>query len=608
MSTNVIKPTTEVVFPDHDFAGFTQAINRFAKEKARVILEQTGELELYQFADPDLREQIFKVFLSCLPVEAQQHYNCKTCNAWYNLFGGAFQVHLYTNSFTINPFFWGMDSAQLAELPEFFQSIVVALNGFMIEQMTRKVKIEPLCIPDTSVIVKNRGMWGKKEAGGFNHMYFESSPLFNYKLLNANLNVFEASRMYAHTVLNQYTREHFEKMLGLFATKMLIQPERFQPMVEWYLKMHDLRKTSNNAITMAVEVNRAPKGFFHLNGGVVGAALDRIKDGASDDNIIRLWNEMLDPLHYKRPQKATEGVIHAANKLIGELGLEKSFSRRFAFMHEVLPYASWTHPKVVKTAVEEKPKALFDKLLPKTEPAKRPYLETATTIAIGWETFCRDILPVTEELYFVALIGSQNMGYGRTSKVHYPFVQVTTQVHDDAKPILYYDKETNRNPLCFYSYDGGSTPEDFNLITQEADDKHTLMLSLPTIKSHAVLAKVEAISPMPDMYKPEDVPDHRKQTDVEMFYLEEANDLLHNKQSAIFPDTLIGELHPVRAAIEALSSQTPLVRPTVEEKEKGYKVAGGVLMVKDGKQGGDKSLYVLYVRTKHQDAVYQITH
>jgi len=295
----------------------------------------------------------------------------------------------------------------------------------------------------------------------------------------------------------------------------LYRSEKVLGVAEWFKALHESvsatknTKIKNNLIWRAVAT--APVGFAHVRSSMIGTLLDDIVAGLPFDAISRRFAEKMHPLQYQRPQAApTVGNIAQAEKLVEKLGIAASLRRRFARLDEV--QALWRPKQPVHHANSN---GVFGHLKPKGTTTPQPLQVSAQTIT--WVKFQRDVLPTAESLELWVPSGNAN------------YTALCTAVDPDAPPILQWDAETNRNPVSWYVYYGGSTPSRWGLTAN-------------------TYCKIDAVCLQPNMWTSQFT--HQGQGVV--FILDGAKDS-SNQSLALFPEILKAELREVRSVIEAHS-------------------------------------------------------
>jgi hypothetical protein len=218
----------------------------------------------------------------------------------------------------------------------------------------------------------------------------------------------------------------------------------------------------------------------------------------------------------------TEGNIQAAERLIADLGVERSLYRRFARLEEV--ETLWK-PKAAET--KEAVGGVFAHLKAKGKEAdsSRLLMQAPPTV-MTWDRFSRVVLPAADSIKLCApYVGN--------------YTAIVTAEHADAPPILQWDREDRRNPFSHYMYLTPTPASRWNLAAN-------------------AWISVTGISFFPHHWHGDDKTRSNHAKGI-LFLLAGARDM-HSKGSgmALFPDTLIEALRPARSTIEAFSKSRDL--------------------------------------------------
>ena len=464
-------------------------------------------------------KNLYDKFLSNLPEESRQHYNCNTCRSFVNKYGTLVYID---DNYERRSAIWDYDKT-----PEFFKPAVKA----MIKEVENKSYI-------TSAYYTSYEVLGTPVTGEWKHIHVcfnekcdcksKESYYTKTKDISDKINASIQNFKMVHDALDEYDLNTAKQALILLKTNQLCRAEKFTKMAKAVLELFETLEDEkniqrrNNIIWKYCSDNA---NYCHIKSGILGTLYDDIKDGYDFDTIAKRFADKADPMHYMRPKAApTRGNIERAEELIHELGLEKSLERRFANIDEL--YYGWKPEEVEKEVDVNESGSIFGHLLAKDEIEKskrRSEIHTGTR-TVSWAKFTRDVLPDVKSMQIKIPMSSNG------------FVCYTTALHEDAKPILKYDKEDNRNPIARYTYNGSTFSKDWNL------DNNTFY-------------DVYGISTRPECFgKPlsefEDV----------VFIIEGMKDLRKKniKGNALFPEILIPKLHEVRATIEAYSNDAQL--------------------------------------------------
>jgi hypothetical protein len=145
---------------------------------------------------------------------------------------------------------------------------------------------------------------------------------------------------------------------------------------------------------------------------------------------------------------------------------------------------------------------------------------------ITWDKFNWTVLPNAERLEVYA-------EYGKSG-----FFAFVTASNPEAPPILQWDSETNRNPVSWYLYHGGSQPSHWNLAAGEFHE-------------------VTAVTLQPSGWTSEKAATH--QGDGAYLIVRGCRDTSPDRAGlGLFPEILRSEYHSIRAAMEAYSRSRKL--------------------------------------------------
>jgi len=452
---------------------------------------------------------LFQAYLDLLPPAQRQHYTCHACRQFVERYGGLVAI---VNG-QLEPVAWPEPS----NIPEPFRDIAHALR--------RRVKKAQV----TGVFVTHDKTWGipqNSAPGGVTWTHMHAKPpamlvakvskiktagqlaaekVEEFKMVEAALADFDLAT--AKTAVTYFQRG------GMHGADKVLAG------AEWFAKLHEelaaqhFAEAKQNQLWAAIAA--APAGFCHVRSGMLGTVLEAIKEGQSFATIKRSFEKKMEPTKYMRPKVApTVGNVQRAEKLVAQLGIERSLVRRYATFADVEPFLSW-QPAMNLEATP----GVFAHLLPSPKPSPKPVQSQLPPQTLTWVKFREQLLPRVRSISFVP-------GYGRDA-----YAAITTAVHADAEPILQWDLPGARNPLACYTYSEGTPPERWGLVVGRP-------------------VTVTGVWPIP------------WRNGGVMLLLDNARDSERSQQSCLFPEILKGELHEVRATIEAHSRVTPLKWPT----------------------------------------------
>lgn len=445
-------------------------------------------------------KNLYDLFLSNLPAEARQHYNCNACRSFVDHYGGLVRIDGKGN---LHPVMWKY-------APVFFDAAVHA-----IQEKVTKADV-------TGMFVTEFKRLGTPKTGIWHHMAVDTPKSM---ILNSRLNTagqVAAEKLEDHRMLldavNKYKIETVESAVNLLRSGSLARSEKFVGIAEWLLTvMQEAKGKRKIKKIIWPKVATAPAGFCHISSSMIGVLLDEIEAGSDFDTIKMKFNSKVDPLKYQRPQAApTAGNVAQAEKIVAKLGIENSLLRRFARLDEV--ETLWKPRPQAPTTVQG---GVFNGIKVKGAGQRATDGVIAPPITMTWEKFQRTVLPTAKKIEYNAGYQSQHFG------------AIVTAVDPDAPPIINWDTEEHRNPFTWYVYNGGSYPGEWGLSQGYVE--------------------VTGVVLQPNLWRPGY--EHHGQS---VFFILNGCKDQHNRASSLFPEHLKGELREVRATIEAYSKSHPL--------------------------------------------------
>jgi len=451
-------------------------------------------------------EGLFAAYLAGIPAGSHQHYTCHSCRRFLETYGSLATIddtgHLHSA-------LWAM-----AGVPEFFR------------ESAGEMQVKVLRAKVTGVFINGNRTWGHPNTGAWTHIsgippkeLYHASPLKNAFQLSA-----EKGQDYItlHRGLAEIPLEAVVQAVRVLEADAVDRSEKTLGVAQWLLALHraiaDLRgPLRDNLIWLAVA--KAPPGWCHIRSTMIATLLDDVVQGLPFESIKSRWNAKMHPLQYQRPTTVRDGNIEQANKIVAKLGSEGALLRRFARLEEVM--AIWK-PGAIEPAAEKQGgvfdhlKKVAQKIIPVELPATR----------ITWDKFRDTILPIA-----------------LTIEVHIPtgpqgFYGLVTAVNPETPPLLQWDglEGFPRNPVSWYFYHGGSTPEYWGLVPG--------------------WIKVDAICLKPCYWqRPESFAHQGKGI---YFVLSGARDTRHVQGAGFFPECLRSEYHEIRSAMEAYAQKAAI--------------------------------------------------
>ena len=468
-------------------------------------------------------EGLWDAYLNAIPEDDRQYHNCSCCRHFITRFGGLVTIN---DEGEHSSAVWSPD-----DTPEYYRPSVEAMlklvrkakvNGVFItsekelgQVVTGKWTHFALGVPDSMAYKRRRNL----TAGQFSA---EKKEDFN--------NVLRAVLEFDATVVQQAVT--LLKIDALYRSEAVLGP------AEWLLKLHeDIDRTKRKAMMVWRAVATAPAGFCHPRSSMIGTLLEDLVAGTPLDAAAAKFKAKMHPLLYQRPQAAPKaGAIEVAEKLVAELDLASALNRRFLRPDEV--EYMW-EPKVTSKTSG----GVFGHL--KVD-AVKPMQNLKTVENITLSRFLSMVLPKATSMRAL-LKASGNL-----------IVTLTTAEDPDAKPIMQWDSEDNRNPVGWYLWHGGSSPSQYGLSTS--------------------VEVVGVCKPVYEWRGNDGKFSHHGGEHILM--LKNARES-KSSGSALFPSCLRSDLHAIRSVVEAHSKKTDL-QLTVGSTASGLSAVGATIEVEVG--------------------------
>jgi hypothetical protein len=443
---------------------------------------------------------LWETFLSSIPEGRRQRDTCGRCRGFIERFG-----HLVTLDETgvQRSLFWREHTA-----PE---ELVTAVQRL-------RERVEQAHVD--GVFLSSERVWGRPVTGIWRHLAVTvpEALVFKEGLLSASQRMAELQEHHRclNVALGEFQTEHLKQALTALQADALTRSEKFVGVVEWLLARQRERKLPHGRNLLWRAVASAPAGFCTPRQSMVGTLLEDLAAGLPFETVKRKFDAKMHPLLYQRPQAApSAGNIQQAEEAFAKLGLEPALKRRFATLADVR--LTWK-PTV---AEPETRGGLFGHLKPK-EAAADLQLPAKT---LTWVKFRDTVLPTVEKMALLVPSSSQ------------AFSALVTAVHPDAPPLIRWDSPEQRNPVTWYFYHGQTTALSWGLAPGYVE-----VLGL-TMKPNTWFSDRFA-----------------EQGQGVLFILQGARDS-RNEALSLFPEFLRGDLHGVRATIEAFSRSGKLEVP-----------------------------------------------
>lgn len=351
-------------------------------------------------AQVDLRD----LFLSVVP--DRQWHNCNCCLKFLLDYG---DMYWYENE--------ELKTIWLAAAPKQYRETAQELHEAVLHGVNR----------DNPLATLPSGL-GSKPTGKFTHF-----NLVNRKVQDKNkvLHYREASERIAYAIEQGFTEKNLRYIDELLTVSKAYRASQVKGMIDFMLDY--LRSDSKQRRDMLAG---AHDGLTHPRGSMLGSLIDDLKAGKSAEQIVKAYEEKLDPLAYQRPQVVKQGNIAVAEKLFNELGLERSLHRREITRLDI-PQKAW-----LWRPGKRKHEQIFGHL----QPNQSDVLNNVQTMT--WLKFRSDLLFRCTRIQW----------YGQPCAP----ITLTTAEYPDAKPILRHDHEEARNPVAWW-HPGGDVSVDRRL-------------------------------------------------------------------------------------------------------------------------------------------------
>lgn len=492
MDSAVMENTQSAIVPAGD--NYTQFLHELQERFAATL--KAGDNLLFDTAVIGL----FDDYLSAIPEQHRQYYNCSCCRHFVSHFGGLVTIDAEGNQ---TPLLWSDDA------PGIHRVGVAAMA-----QRVRRVSVR-------TVFLASDAIWGHPESGGHQHMHIRPPQALQFKrtVLSAGQKMAEKREDFGTVAraLSEFRREHLDTALQLLRSDQLYTSEKVLGQAEFLHKLHTDRGSAKGAKAMDNilwrAVASAPAGFCHPRSSMIGTLLEDIAAGKSYEQVSRAFAAKMHPLRYQRPQAApAAGNIAQAEKVFEQLGLAPALPRRIARFEEV--------PKVWMPA-EAKPvqpagAGVFAHVQPKGAAQAKSGMDTPT-ITMTLQKFVQTVIPTAEQIE-VEIQSGRN-----------PFIGITTALNEDAPRLFQWD-----HPFAWYVWNSGSTAAQFGM--------------------QAGWAKLSGITRLPARWGDEGER-FKHHGDGIILLLDGARET-RTSGAAIFPSLMRSELHGVRATIEAHSRGT----------------------------------------------------
>lgn len=474
-------------------------------------------------------KDLFQTYLENLPGEKRQHYNCRACQKFIDNYGGLVTIDYNGQHRSL---LFNSDG-----VPEFFYG---AINVMDVVVLRAKV---------TGVFLPRETVWGTPQTGNWTHLSGVCGVHYPNNLYTQNQ--LEAAKVEEYGMLQrslaEFPAETVRQAVRVLEADALDRSEKTLGAAKWLLNLHEslkgvkIKYQRENLVWLAVAT--APVGFCHVRTSMIGTLLEDLQSGMEFEAVKRRWAAKMHPLQYQRPTTINDGAIKRAEEIFNKLGLAPALNRRFAKLEDLKLLWQPTVP-----LAEEVKGGLFGRL--KKKPVQQPAVEIPEK-KITWVKFRDAVLTTAEEVQCYI------------SRYRDAFVGLVTAVDQNAPPILQWDTEP-RNPVSWYFYHGGSSPDRWGLVSGTWHSVTGICLKPPHWHYPLLFS--------------------REENDV-FFVLEGARDTEYVTGALFFPECLRTELHPVRKVMERYA-QTGALSGRDEGTANGLGLSRKGRVVRVKSQGG----------------------
>jgi hypothetical protein len=327
-------------------------------------------------------EVLYELYLSKLPEESRQHYNCNTCKTFINRYGGLVTIN---DNGTINSVMWDE-----ALVPEFFVRAVTAMKYAVLTS-----QVNGVFIPDQKVL-------GTPKTGEWSHLSIQLPREMVNKSIIRTSGQMMAEKLEDFKLLiaaiQEFSIDTVNQAIALLESETMYRSDRVLAPAKWFKRVIEnynrIQGAGGRRSMLWLEVATAPTGFTHIRSSMIGTLLSDIQEGMSAALVSARFAEKMNPSNYQRSQTPpSSNALYEAEKLVEKLGISQSLQRRYATYDDV-PSFLWEDTGVAPVTKEES-KGVFGHLKPKSESTNGmdipPKLMT-------WEKFQQTVLPSAEQI------------------------------------------------------------------------------------------------------------------------------------------------------------------------------------------------------------------
>ena len=500
-----------------EYQQYVKDFSEHAEKQIKETIEQGGFVyKVKPFFNLVVTDSLFDHYMYLIDENVRPQYQCNECRKFVNRFGSLIVFNDKEERVVVG---WTLPEEKIpACFKESHRAIIKML----------------MTAPIHSPFMFKTDILGSIEKGGYDHLHICVPEVAKeqYVFCSAQNQFKNAGAVHDEfgvfcKKIAAIKEDAIVRVAGLINHEMVNKSESFKYEVMLLGSVRAVLLSNENKLIKTDAVWKVfIENYGFLNGfrnTVIGKMIKLIEEEVPEQEIIAQFNSMVAPEKYMRPETGpNKELIDQAEQIIKELNLEKSFERRSATLSDLEPFIFWqpaTKPE------EKKKEGFFSKLREETVAASSAAFPVV--VKMGYKQFKEEVLPnaVRIEYHTVSVDAYHNL---------------ITAVHDDAEPILVYDKVDKRNPLSLLTY----TSNEF-LSTRNWNIKINDLVPVVAILPVVTEPKIEGFQ-------------------ADFLVLENCRDLQRYPGIGLFPEFLRRELYPVRKVIEAYSNSVSLPEPRDE--------------------------------------------
>lgn len=370
---------------------------------------------------------IYETYLSNLPVNAQQHYQCRACASFFNKYGGLVTID---DNGMMQSVLWDETA-----VPTFFAKAVRAVKRLVLSSQV------------VGVFLSDVKTLGQPKTGEWTHIHAKlpTALVYRDRVLTAGQKMAEKAQDFRMltTALQSYPLATVEQALALIQSETMYRSDRVLGIAQWFkevmVKRDSILNPEQKRNFTWLTVATAPTGFTHVRSSMIGTLLDDIQLGMQASLVSARFAEKMNPANFMRSQSApSTNAIYEAEKLVAKLGIETALQRRYAKFEEV-PNFLWKPNATVNRLMGEQVRGgVFGRLTPKISTASN--VMNLPTSVMTWAKFHRTVMQTADKIE--VMVDNPNR-----------LMALVTASDANAENIMQWD-----NPFSWY-YHGGIDTE-----------------------------------------------------------------------------------------------------------------------------------------------------